>query len=406
MCFAPMKKSPTITLLLALVMSSTSVLADPDPKRSPARDEIVLAQGAINRLEKNLADKADWAKDRAARERARTSIQMVEPALARIQKADAAWDLTRWNKLLADAKARLAAADGALAKDAADKKAVDNLVYEYSSAVSRVHEAMELLQTIDRKPASLEPRTADTVARTLAGIAQVKSVDELCKVKNLASLAAAGDTYRNPAVGCPLAARYRELGGKYLELQVRNDVAREAASFQQTVEKAKAGESIEIGTHQYMLAPANAIAAMRTRFEAAGKDLGLVVDEAWLEPISAATTGYRDALAEGARTSRWDPRAKLAVGQIAAQIAGDYKPGGELEKGKVLRVAAFHDWSVETDYTKRPVSRSRSVQVLVKIDGETFCRVYGRELEAKFSNGKWGPAYGKGISSFRVSACK
>jgi len=60
--------------------------ADADPSKSPAADDITLTKGAMSRLEKNLADKADWATDKKARETARTRSRWssrASPAFAR-----------------------------------------------------------------------------------------------------------------------------------------------------------------------------------------------------------------------------------------------------------------------------------------------------------------------------------
>lgn len=392
-----------------LAALSTAALADRDPKKSPASDHIVLTQGAVSRLEKILADTADWAKDRGARERARTSIQMVEPGLARIRKADPAWDLKAWEKTVAAVKARLAAADAALEKDAAAVKAVDDLRREFLGTATKVREGLELLAALDTKPDSLSINTPNTVGERLGQIAAVKSLDELCKAKNLAAVPAESfkGQYLDPAVGCRLAASHRDLAAKYFELQVRGNVARKVQSIERAIERAKTGDVIDVAEYLDMLKPAPGIDALRSDLNAAGKGFGFAADAASFEPASAAAAGYPAALAEAAKTSRWSAQAKFPDVGITAALAGDFtgKPDSG-PKGKVLRAASFTDWMIDKDYLNRPASRTRNVLVIVKIDGEAHCRIYERTLEEKFTNGAWGRPYGPGGYSFRVSSCK
>lgn len=302
-----------------------------------------------------------------------------------------------------------ALADNKDPSQSASSAALDRLRYEFSSAASEVGDALELLQAVDTDPDQLAVQTPNAVARVLAGIAKVKSLDELCKAKSLATVPAFGGkgTYRDPAVGCRLAASHRDLAAKYFERQVRQAVAGRLKSFESTINKAKSGDSIDVAKHLDLQKPARAVDELRAAFEKAAADFGFAVEAAWLEPLTAGAVSYAAALAEGAKTSRWDAKATLQDAQITAALAGDHSgaPDG-LEKGKVLRAAAFADWSVEKDYRNKPVSRSRSVLALVKIDGEAHCRVYMPTFEAQFKNGAWGRPYAKGGATFQVSACK
>lgn len=382
----------------------------PDPKNSPAYDDIVLTQGAMTSLEKKLADKTDWATDQSARESAKTAIEGVEGGIGRIKKKDPKWDLSAWEKTVKEARARLK-----VAQDAVDKKeSVDKKNYDtyqaYTWTLSKVETGIELLQKVNTKPADLKIESEQIFGNMVKAIAGVEALDKECKEKKYATVPVPG-FYKNikPAAveGCKLAAGWKEGGKKYVEVEAKGGAKNESARLTKVIENMKAGKSIEANDHGRLLDPSKAVEAIKGIYDKGGKTFDFTTEASTYDPIKTVAESYPKALEEAGKTSRWDKAAKLQDAGITAAVASDHKKGGPLPEGQVIRVASVNDWFVEKDVWGVPVKRTRSADALVKIKGEGYCRLYARSFESFFKNGVWSkPSWIMAGSTFKISSCQ
>lgn len=390
---------------------STAWADDKDPSKSPASDDIVLTKGAVSFLEKKMADTTDWGTDTGKLDSAKSALQSVQSGLKRIKAADPKWDVSAWEKIAKDAEARVKKAEAAVAaKDAAD---LDN-EHQYRDYVWKLNDArdgMELLADLEKKPESMKIYSKDQIFGNMAkAIATVEQLDKACKDKKLDKLTKIPPSYVKelPAPdGCKRAAKWKDLGKKFVELQAKGGAAREATRIDDVLGRVKKGDAIEAADHKRFIKVDDYITNFKADYDKGGKAFGVVTDAAWFEAVKTAAGKYPAALAVAEKTSRWDKRATQSDQGTTTAIAKQHKKGGVMDEGQVIKAAAFDGWDVNKDMWNVPTTRSRSVDVLVKITGETYCRLYHREAGASFHGGAWGATgVSGGESTFTISACK
>jgi hypothetical protein len=368
----------------------------------------MLTQGALRGLEKKLADSADWGTNKDARESARTSIQSVEAGLGRIKKNDPKWNTSDMEKTLKAAKERLKKADDQVQKQEGDAEGWRKAYREYVDIENKLDGTLKFLDQMQSKPNDVQIDSEQGYRGSVADIAAVEQLDNACKAKGFGKLKQHPEykTVVAAELGCRLAASWKQLGTKYVEIQVKGGAKREADRLDKAVEKVKRGEPISAQNHGQLLDPKGYIESLKKQYEEPAKAFGAPVDAAWLDAINGVATKYPAALAEAAKTSRWDSTAKIQDGAATALFAAAHGKGGEMPAGKVLKVAAFADWSVDKDAFGTPVSRERDVQVLVQVSGESYCRVYGAVVKASYKGGWSAPFTMGGGATIRISACK
>jgi len=382
----------------------------PDASKSPASDDIALTGGSVSALDKKLKDTTDWATDKSKLESAKTAIEGVESGLKRIKSKDPKWDTSAWDKLVKDARTRLGKAESTVAtQEAADKKNED-AYKDYTWKLSAVREGFDLLEQLDKKPSDVKIFSKNQIVGNFAkAIAGVATLDAACKANHYEKLTIPSFYAKEkPATAaCKIAAKWKELGKTYIELEVRGGVKEEVKYLEGVIAKMKKGENIEANDHKGLLGPDKRIGFYRKDYDDAAKLLGTTTDTAWYEPIKTAAAAYPAALTEGSKTSHFDSQAKIVDQLSAAAVAKQHTKGGVMDEGAVVKVNASFDWSVKNDFFKTPVSRQRDVNVMVKIKGETYCRVYFRSAFSPFKNGAWqSVSVSGGESQFKISACK
>lgn len=394
----------------AAVTTASPAAFAADASASPASDDIALTGGQVISLEKKMKDTTDWATDPAKRDSGKTAIEGVESGLKRIKKKDPKWDVSTWESLVKTARARLKKAeDVASAKDAADKANEDSY-REYVGKLSTVREGFDLLVKLDKNPGSVDIYSKNQIVGNMAkAIASVDALAKACNQKAYDKLTIPSFYKKDPpaADACKLAERWKTLGQTYMDLQVKGGVPKEVKRLQGVVGAATKGEYVEASDHNGLLDPEKHIERYRKDYDAAAKLLGATVAASAFEGINGVAKSYADALTEAQKVSRFDPKSKIVDPAAAAAVAKQYKKGGSMGEGQVIKVAAAYDWSVKTNILDRPVSRERDVHVLVKVKGESFCRVYFRDAFQAYQLGAWKPmVVSGGESKFRISACK
>lgn len=385
--------------------------AAPDPSKSPASDDIVLTKGSVSYLEKKMADATDLATDKSKLDSFKTALGSVQGGLKRIKAADPKWDLSEWEKIVKTAEARLQKAEKAVAaKDAAD---LDNehTYRDYVWKLSSVKDGMELLAALESKPGDVKIYSKDQIFGNMAkNIAGVEALAQGCKDKKWDKLTVIPSFYVKelPAAdGCKRAAKWKDLGKKFVELQAKGGISNEVTRLQGVIDRVKKGESVEAADHERLLHIDDHITRFKVDYDKGGQAFGLVTDTTWYAPLKTVAATYPAALAEAAKTSRWDAQAKFADQGTSSAIIKQHQKGGMMAEGQLIKAAAWDQWDVEKDVWNVPVSRSRGVDVLVKIKDETYCRFYSRTASAGFRQGAWQPTVvGGGESKFRISACK
>ncbi len=402
----PMKHCIALSLTL---LFSLPAAAGPDPKSSPASDEIILAQGQISGLEKKLANPADWVTDRTARENARTSIQSVDNAVARIKKADPSWDVRAWQKLLATAQARLAAADKALAGAADEVERAEKAYYQFRSATSNVMGGLELVSQTANDPSSVKAVSAQLFAKLAPEIVALDQLAAVCRETGVATLKTPPSYVGmkpTPADACKLAADRVELGKHYAQLQLAAGVAYQVGLLQKAIENVRNGERIDANRHATLVDPKQNVDHIHHDYDVGLAVLGATLDPKDLDVFAKTAAEYPAALADAVRTLRWDKAAKLSDAGIAAAVKKDHAKGGFVE-GVVIKVGSFADWSVEKNDFGVPIKRQRDAMVLVQVKGESYCRLYSRAFEATYNGGSFGKPFSRGgEAAFTISGCK
>lgn len=385
--------------------------AAPDPSKSPASDDIALTQGSVSYLEKKMADATDLATDKSKLSGFKTALDSVKGGLKRIKAADPKWDVTAWEKIVQQADARLQKAEQTVAaKDSADK-ANESTYRDYVWKLSSVQDGMGLLAQLETKPEEMKIYSKNQIFGNMAKfIAAVEALDKGCKEKGWDKLTVIPPSYVKDlpaAQGCKRAAKWKELGKKFVELQAKGGTKEEVARLQGVIEKAKTGEPISAADHERLNHPAEYITTFKADYDKGGEAFGLVTETSWYEPLKTTAATYPAALAEAAKTSRWDKKATYADQGTSLAITKQHQKGGIMNEGQLVKAASFTEWFVDKNILGTPVSRSRSVEVLVKIKDETYCRLYSRTAGSSFQSGAWQPTgVSGGESSFRISACK
>jgi hypothetical protein len=392
----------------AVILTAAPAAQAADASASPAKDDIALTGGQVIGLEKKLKDPTDWASDAGKRDSAKTAVEGVESGLKRIKSKDPKWDVSAWETLVKTGRARLKKAqDAASAKEASDE-ANESAYRDYVAKLSGVREGFDLLVKLDGSPSSVKVFSKNQIVGNMAkALAGVDALDKACKQKSYEKLTVPS-FYKNEPVAagaCKLAAKWKELGKIYLDHQVKGGVPQEVARLEAVMAAAKKGAYVEVNDHNNLTNPDKHIERYRKDYDAAAKLFGATVESSAFEPITAAAKSYADTLAEAQKTFRFDTKAKFVDAGATASVAKHHKKGGPSE-GQVIKVASAYDWSVKTNILGTPVSRERDVTVLVKLKGESFCRVYFRNAFQAYK-GAWKPVIvSGGESKFRVSACK
>lgn len=383
----------------------------PDASKSPASNDIALTKGAVSYLEKKMADTTDLGTDAGKLDSAKSALTSVQGGLKRIKAADPKWDVSAWEKIAKDAEARVKKGEqAASAKGAADSEN-EHAYSAYVAKLSSVRDGMELLEAIEKKPNDVKIYGKDQIFGNMAkNLAEVSALDKECKDKRYDKLTVIPSFYVKElpaAEGCKRAAKWKELGKKFVEIQARGGAKREASRIEGVLAEVKKGEKIEAADHERFLHVDDYLGRFKTDYDKGGQAFDAVTDLSWFAPVKAATAAYPAALAEAQKTSRWDKQATIVEQGTTAAATKQHQKGGMMDPGQVIKAATWSDWFVEKDVWKTPVSRSRDVVVLVKITGEEWCRLYARTAGSTFNHGAWAPTsvYG-GESKFRISACK
>ncbi|MFO0755780.1 MAG: hypothetical protein U0359_04785 [Byssovorax sp.] len=398
-------------LALAAVAPGAALAAAPDPSKSPASDDIALTQGAVSYLQKKMADTTDVGTDAGKLDSLKTALQSVQGGLKRIKAADPKWDVSAWEKIAADADARVKKGESAAAAKGASDLANEHAYRDYVWKLSSVKDGMDLLADLEKKPDAVKIYDKNQIFGNMAkSLAAVEALDKDCKEKHFDKLTVIPPSYVREipaAEGCKRAAKWKELGKKFVELEARGGAKREAGRVANVLAVVKNGDPIEAADHERFLHVDDYLGRFKGDYDKGAQAFGLTTDVAWYGDIKAAAAGYPAALAEAAKTSRWDKQATQVDGGTSAAVTKQHQKGGMMSPGQVIKVAAWDGWAVEKDAWNVPVSRSRGVVVMVKITGETYCRVYSRTAGASFSGGAWSATgVDGGESSFRISACK
>lgn len=393
--------------------SSTASKADsgPDASKSPASDDIALTKGAVSYLEKKMADPTDLGTDANKLDSAKSALKSVQGGLKRIKAADPKWDVSAWEKIAKDAEARVQKGEQAAAAKGAADSANEHAYSAYAGKLRSVSDGMELLDSVEKKPNEVKIYSKDQIFGNMAkAIAAVGALDKECKDKHYDKLTVIPSFYVKelPAVeGCKRAAKWKELGKKFVEIQARGGAKREASRIEGVLAEVKKGEKIEAADHDRFLHVDDYITRFKADYDKGGQAFDAATDNSWFEPVKTATAAYPAALAEAQKTSRWDKQATISEQGTTASVTKQHQKGGMMDPGQVIKAATWSEWFVDKDVWNQPVSRSRDVVVLVKITGEAWCRIYARTAGSTFNHGAWAPTevYG-GESKFRISACK
>jgi hypothetical protein len=414
-----MKPSTLVALALTLgspvvasVVAPSAALADnKDPDKSPASDDIALTKGAVSYLQKKMADTTDWGTDAGKLESAKDALTSVTGGIQRIKKADPKWDVSDWEKLVKEAQARIQKADAAQSAKAAADTENEHAYRDYVAKLSGARDGMDLLADLEKKPEGVKIFSKDQIFGNMAKeIAKVSELDQGCRDKHWGSLTKIPSFYVKelPATeGCKRAAKWKELGKKFVELQAKGGAKNEATRIGNVIAKVKKGEPIEAADHKRFLGVDDYIKRFKEDYDKGGKAFDVTTDAAWFDAVKTAAGAYPAALTEAGKTSRWDKKATQVDAGTTQAVSKQHAKGGMMDEGKVVKAAAFDGWAVEKDLWNVPTSKSRSVDVLVQAKGETVCRLYHREASASFHGGAWSPVgVGGGESQFVISACK
>jgi hypothetical protein len=382
----------------------------PDASKSPASDDIALTKGAASFLQKKMDDPADVGADTGKLDSLKSALISVQGGIKRIKAADPKWDVSSWEKLAKDADARLKKGQSAVAsKDAADS-ANEHAYQAYVWKLSSVQDGMALLADLESKPNEVKIYSKDQIFGNMAkNLAAVEALDRDCKEKHFDKLSVIPPLYvkeLHADVACKRAAKWKDLGKKFVEIEARGGAKREVGRIESVIAGVKKGESIEAADHERFLGIDDYLARFKADYDKGGAAFAVVSDLAWFDSVKTAAGKYPAALTEAQATSRWDKTYTYGDQGTTSDVTKQHQKGGMMPEGQVIKVAAYDDWSVEKDVWNVPVSRSRGVAELVKIKGETWCRLYDRTAGASFKGG-WTPVgVGGGESKFRISACK
>jgi hypothetical protein len=269
---------------------------------------------------------------------------------------------------------------------------------------------MALLADLEKKPNDVKIYSKDQIFGNMAkNLAAVEALDKDCQAKHFDKLTVIPPSYVKEIhadVGCKRAARWKELGKKFVELQARGGAKREAGRVADVLASVKKGETIEAADHERFLGIDAYLGRFKADYDKGGAAFGVTTDLAWFDAVKTAASAYPATLVEAAKTSRWDKSATFLDQGTSSSAAKQHQKGGMMPEGQVIKIASYQDWSVEKDVWGQPVSRSRGVVELVKIKGEDYCRQYDRTSGASFQGGWQTSGVGGGESKFRISACK
>jgi hypothetical protein len=383
----------------------------PDASKSPASDDIALTKGAVSYLEKKMADPTDLGTDAGKLDTAKSALKSVQGGLKRIKAADPKWDVSAWEKIAKDAEVRVQKGEQAVSAKGAADSANEHAYSAYAGKLHSVSDGMELLDTLEKKPNEVKIYSKDQIFGNMAkSIAAVGDLDKECKDKHYDKLTVIPSFYVKeiPAVeGCKRAAKWKELGKKFVEIQARGGAKREATRIEGVLADVKKGEKIEAADHERFFHIDDYLTRFKADYDKGGQAFDVVTDVAWYEPIKTATAAYPAALAEAQKTFRWDKQATIVEQGTTATVTKQHQKGGMMDPGQVIKTGSWSEWFVDKDVWNQPVSRSRDVVVLVKITGEAWCRIYARTAGSTFNHGAWAPSeVSGGESKFRISACK
>ncbi len=414
-----MKPRTLLALSLTLgfpVVSSLAAPRDamaetPDPNKSPASDDLALTKGAVSFLQKKMADTTDWGTDASKLDSAKSALISVQGGIKRIKAADPKWDVSAWEKIANDADARVKKAQQVAAASDAAELDNEHQYRDYVAKLSGAQDGMELLADLEKKPEGMKIYSKDQIFGNMAkAIASVEVLDKACKEKHYDKLTKIPPSYVKelPAPqGCKRAAQWKDLGKKFVELQSKGGAKREASRVEDVIARMKKGESIEAADHKRFLGIDDYIKHFKADYDNGGKAFGVVSEASWFDAVKTAAGTYPAALTVASKTSHWDKQSIQSDQGTTSAVTKQHQKGGMMDEGQVIKAASSDGWSIDKDMWNVPVSKSRSVDVLVKIKGETYCRLYSREAGASFHGGAWtGTGVGGGESKFVISACK
>jgi len=294
------------------------------------------------------------------------------------------------------------------------QEARSKLYEAYHRQVWKFTDTLKFMKEIETTPAEVKvslgsdgPGTAyKEVVAELAGVAEFA---EFCAQNGgFASLTTKNpdNPWELPAEGCATAARWQELGTAYVRIQVEGGIAYLVERGRKVVTEAAQGEAITAEWHSRMLDRAAFIAYVTEQYQAPATLVHATIDPSWFKAFDALAADYQAALVEAAKTNRWDATAKIDDKATTAYFKAFHSGKGDGPEAKVMKVAAYDDWSV-TKELGVPVERDRRVQVMVQVKGESYCRIYGVVVKASYASGRWNPPYTiGGGANIQISSCK
>jgi len=212
----------------------------------------------------------------------------------------------------------------------------------------------------------------------------------------------------HPKNACDVAMNWRTYFKAYVERvleSVRTETARTIVYHLKRLEEK--GELYEFDIPR-LAKTAEVVAEFVTKYTAICAEFGIPLAADYFNNVIEAAKPYADTLKKAGTVQRWDSKASFSndgVSSAFKKVLGDAKLS-------VKKIGLTHaDYSITKNGLGIPLYKIRSGFIMVKADGESFCRIYYLTARAEYEGGRKG--YTKPSANFDrknegyiVSKCK
>ena len=282
-----------------------------------------------------------------------------------------------------------------------------HLQHEFKTDVKRFEDALDVLDDMKN---GKDARYTEQEQKQIAALAELVT---LCKGKYEALAYKAEEYFERKEIVCPLAEHRDEIVTTWYGTALRDREGKRLARLQKSVP-----EALERGViNDYDLAPAAEFSAwVNAELAAARKAFPLLAKlppglfDSWKAERAQLGTAFANAI----RVNRYDQYRsnKLddpAIDKEARRIAAMSKHHAVVFVGSTASNPA-----IERSPAGRPLRKYRSILIVVRKNGESFCRGYEREFSASAEGGgKYlpyqavsTPLGGDGMEKFILTSCK
>lgn len=281
---------------------------------------------------------------------------------------------------------------------------------DFEEKVSK-HGIIGRIKEIDKNPTE---RLAMDEESLLRDVASAKAMEteflEPCKAGRYANTRTSvnEDNWQHPKNICDMAQNWRAPYKAYVERVLENKRTRTADNITSTLKDLEESGKLYENDIALLSKPADTIAKFVKDYAKISAEFEIPMNAKYFDNVVQAAKPYAATLKKAGSVQRWDDKASFSDKEVNAAFTKALTD----EKLSVKKIGLVQsDYSINKNDFGLPLNKYRSGNVMVKANGESFCRIYSLTARAEYEGGVNGYTkpyanFDRKDTGFIVSKCK